>query len=342
MTIRETVPGDLLPQTFHTMDEFNLFRRIKRVPFALLAVLLLCACDGITVTKPMLKMIVAGANKENTAPAYADSLEKRIGVSYVFDGTPAQVFDIYYADKAVRRDAVLIDIHGGFYVAGKRQNNRGFASVFLKEGYDVVLVEYRVNDGTLDVSAGLSDCAAALDYLASEARALGLNKGRMFLTGDSAGGHLALYMAEGAEDSSVPIRPKVFKPRGVLLNCPAYDFASFAEAGNFSKEAKAWYLGPRYEDKAWMQSLSPRTFIGSYTGPLLVSTCTKDFIRGQSLLLREDCDSLSRAVEFVDIASDDKKVGHVHNVVNQALPESREVNARMIAFMNSMIDHDNH
>ena len=30
---------------------------------------------------------------------------------------------------------------------GKRENNRGFASVFLREGYDVVLLEYRVNNG---------------------------------------------------------------------------------------------------------------------------------------------------------------------------------------------------
>ena len=302
-------------------------------PLALVAVLLLTGCGGIKVSKPMLQMIVAGSNKVSAAPAYADSLEKRLGVPYVSDGTPAQVMDIYYADKAVRKDAVLIDIHGGFYVAGKRQNNRAFASVFLKEGFDVVLVEYRVNDGTIDVSAALVDCAAALDYLCSNAAALGLNKDRMFLTGDSAGGHLALYMAEGAEDPSVPYRPEMFKPRGVLLNCPAYDFASFAEGGGFTREAKAWYLGPRYEDKDWMTSLSPRTFIGSYMGPLFVSTCTHDFIRGQSLLLKEDCDSLSRTVEFIDIASDDKKVGHVHNVINQILPESREVNSRMIAFM---------
>lgn len=309
---------------------------MRNIPLALVAVLLLNGCGGIKVTKPMLQMIVAGSNKVSAAPAYADSLEKRIGVPYVSDGTPAQVMDIYYADKAVRKDAVLIDIHGGFYVAGKRQNNRAFASVFLKEGYDVVLVEYRVNDGTIDVSAALGDCAAALDYLCSNAAALGQNKDRMFLTGDSAGGHLALYMAEGAEDPSVPFRPEMFKPRGVLLNCPSYDFASFSEGDGFTKEAKAWYLGPRYEDKDWMTSLSPRTFISSYTGPLFVSTCTHDFLRGQALLLKEDCDSLSRTVEFIDIASDDKKVGHVHNVINQTLPESREVNSRMIAFMNRL------
>lgn len=301
---------------------------------ALFCILLLSGCSGIKISKPMLQMIVSGSNKVSTEPAYADSLDKRIGVLYVTGGTPSQVVDIYYADKAIRKDAALIDIHGGFYVAGKRQNNRAFASVFLKEGYDVVLVEYRVNDGTLDVSAALGDCAAALDYLCSNAAALGLNKDRMFLTGDSAGGHLALYMAEGAEDPSVPFHPEMFKPRGVLLNCPAYDFASFAEGDGFTKEARAWFIGPRYEDKAYLESLSPRTFIGSYKGPLFVSTSRHDFIRGQALLLKQDCDSLGRKFEFLDIPSDDKNAGHVHNVINQDLPESKTVNNRMLEFMN--------
>ncbi len=59
---------------------------------------------------------------------------------------------------------------------GKRENNRGFASVFLREGYDVVLLEYRVNNGITDVSDELADCAAALDYLTAHFQELNLNK----------------------------------------------------------------------------------------------------------------------------------------------------------------------
>lgn len=308
---------------------------MKRSVIAIAAAALVLGFSGcsLKVTRPMLQMLVSGTNKVSTDPAYADSLEKRLDVPYVDNGTPAQVVDIYYAAGEKRKDAVLIDIHGGFYVAGKRQNNRRFASVFLKEGYDVVLLEYRVNDGTTDVSDELADCAAALDYLATHARELGLNPGRMFLTGDSAGGHLALYMAEGGADASVPIRPKVFKPKGVMLNCPAYDFASFANAKGFSKDAIAWFVGPRYQDRQWLESVSPRTYIGSYAGPLFVSTCTHDFIRSQALLIKSDCDALGRKIDFLDIESDDKKVGHVHNVTNQSLPESRRVNDRMLTFM---------
>ena len=254
------------------------------------------------------------------------------------DGDPEQVFDVFYARPENRKDAVIIDIHGGFYIAGKREFNRPFAEVFAKAGFDVVSVEYRLNDRVRDVSDELRDCAAALDYLCVHAEELGLNKERMFLTGDSAGGHLALYMAEGSENPSMPVRPVLFKPRGVLLNCPAYDFGQYGEAEGYTKDFKEWFVGPRYKDKEYLESLSPRTFIGSYTGPLFLSTCTNDFIRAESLKLKADCDALGREIVFVDIASEDKKVGHVHNVTYPDLPDSRDVNAAMIAFMNSCLE----
>lgn len=309
--------------------------RIRLTALMALTLFLLAGCSGIKITKSMLKMGLASSMKTSTELFYADSCDKRIGVSYVADGDPAQVLDIYYADPDLRKGAVLIDIHGGFYVAGRRENNRAFASVFLKEGYDVVLLEYRLNDGQRDVSDELADCAAGLDYLASHAGELGLDKDRMFLTGDSAGGHLALYMAEGAEDRSLPIHPEIFTVRGVLINCPAYDYATFGNSKSFSKSALEWFIGSRYEDREWMTSMSPRTFFNSYRGPLFVSTCTNDFIRSQSLLIKEDSEALGRPLVFVDIASDDKQVGHVHNVTDVDLPESREVNARMIEFLDA-------
>ncbi len=288
---------------------------------------------GLKINKTMLKMIVSASTKLNNTVCYADSCEKRIGVPYVENGAPGQVVDIYYADKAIRKDIVLVEMHGGFYVGGDRRKCRPFASVFLKEGFDVVLVEYRLNDGKVDVADELSDCAAALDYLTLHAEELGLNKDRMFVTGDSAGGHLALYMAESSQNRSMPIHPEFFVARGALLNCPAYDYASFGNSPGFTVSALEWFIGPKYDNMEWLESVSPKTFISDYTGPLFVSTCTKDFIRAQSLMIKADCDSLGRPFEFLDIESDKRAVGHVHNVLNPNLPESQTVNSRMMEFM---------
>ena len=296
------------------------------------AVTLLTGCGDVKLTKTMMKAILKASMKipENTV---AQDYEGKIDIPYVDDASPAQMLDIFYAPEDVRKDAVLIDFHGGFYVAGQKEGNRAFASAFLKEGFDVVLVSYRLNDGKLDVSDELADCAAAADYVTLHAEELGLNKDRMFVTGDSAGGHLALYIAEGSQDHTLPIHPEHFKPLGALLSCPAYDFAAYSDADMYAKSFKEWFLGPKYEDKEWMKSMSPRTHLGSYSGPLFLSTCTNDFIRGESLKLKADCEAAGRPLTFVDIESDDKKVAHVHNVTSIDLPESQQVNAAMVEFM---------
>ena len=309
---------------------------MRRLGFIAVLSVLLC-CSACKLSTPIMKLLIKANYKNLPVSTVLEDYANRIGVPYVENGEPEQVVDILFAGPENRKDAVVIDIHGGFYIAGKREFNRIFAEVFLKEGFDVVLVEYRLNDRERDVSDELRDCAAALDFLSVHAGELGLNKDRMFLTGDSAGGHLALYMAEGSENSSMPVRPEAFKPMGVLVNCPAYDFGQYGESDGYTEDFKGWFLGPRYKDKEYLQSLSPRTFIGSYTGHLFLSTCTNDFIRSESLKLKADCDALSREIVFVDIASDDRKVGHVHNVSHPDLPESREVNAAMIAFMNNCL-----
>ncbi|MBQ6821322.1 MAG: hypothetical protein IJP39_02790, partial [Bacteroidales bacterium] len=88
---------------------------MKRLSFTLISVILLLGFSGcsVKVTRPVLKMIVSGANKVSSEPAYADSLEKKLSVPYIENGTGEQVVDIYYAAPDVRKDAVLIDIHGG-------------------------------------------------------------------------------------------------------------------------------------------------------------------------------------------------------------------------------------
>ena len=303
---------------------------------AVIAALLMLSTDSWgapVVTKTLLEWALAPVNKLSKVKCYADSCEHLIGIPYLDDGNERHVVDVYYA-KENRKNAVVIEVHGGFYVAGLRQNHRPYASVFLKDGYDVVLVEYRLVDGdSIDVSDQLRDVSAAADYVTVHADELGLNKDRMFIVGSSAGGHLAMYVAEGSANEAMPIRPHHFKPRGVILNCPSYDYASYNSTGIFYPKAMAYFLGPRYMDGEWMTAMSPRTCFSAYQGPLFVSSSREDFLRSQALLIMDDCGTSARPLEFVFIDSKRKKAGHVHNVSKPHLKESIEVNRRIIAFL---------
>ena len=71
--------------------------------------------------------------------------------------------------------------------------------------------------------------------------------------------------------------------------------------------------------------------------PIFLSTCKFDFIRPQSLMLKEDIDTYNLKHTYLDIDSDNKKVDHVHNVVRPYLEESKTVNDAMDKFMKENI-----
>ena len=288
-------------------------------------------------SKPFMKILFWWTAKKDrkrrkTFPM-PEGIESKIGLPYVENGDPRQVVDIYYAKGEKRKNKVVVDIHGGFYVMGDRDNNFPFANTFLQEGYDLVLIEYRLNDGKRDVFDELSDCATAIDFLVEHAEELGLNMDDMYLTGDSAGGHMALYMAEGIFNESMPIRPRKAYVKGVMVNCPAYDFAAYGGMADFSDGFKKWYLGPRYKDVEWAKTMSSRTYIESYKGPLFLTTCTNDFLRNDVMKLKADREEKGLPLEFLDIVSEDKKIGHVHNVIDPRFPESQKVNRAMVEFL---------
>lgn len=293
------------------------------------------------ITRHFLEVAHVHVNKLDKKKYYADECEHIIDIPYVENGHERQVIDVYYA-KENRKDAVLIEIHGGFYTTTPRQNHRKFVSEFLKEGFDVVLLEYRLVDGVhFDISDQLADCAAAVDYIYLHADSLHLNKDRMFLTGNSSGAHLALYTAEGSVDKTMPIHCEFFRTQGVLLNCPAYDYAAFNDTWFFTKDALEWFIGPRYRDRDWLMEMSPRTHFRNYHGPLFVSTSRKDFLRMQAMVLVGDCYILDRTVDFVHIESKHSQTGHVHNVNHPEVEESKEVNAKMVEFMNRVLEAQN-
>ncbi|MGL3805472.1 alpha/beta hydrolase fold domain-containing protein [Paeniglutamicibacter sp. R2-26] len=111
----------------------------------------------------------------------------------------------------------VLAIHGGGMVLG----NRFFATpelIGLAERYSMVglSVEYRLSPehpGT----AATEDCHAALVWLAEHADELGVDLGRLLVSGASAGGGLAAAVALMARDRSGPAIA------GQLLNTPMLD-----------------------------------------------------------------------------------------------------------------------
>ncbi len=103
---------------------------------------------------------------------------------------------VYKPKMATTPTPVLIWMHGGGYVVGKPEQDDGCCSQYVQElGITVVSVDYRYAP-KYPFPIGLDDCYAALKWVVSQARELGIDLNRIAIGGASAGGGLAAALVQ--------------------------------------------------------------------------------------------------------------------------------------------------
>lgn len=116
---------------------------------------------------------------------------------------PVEVF-WYDPDPGAADRAALLHIHGGGMVIGSARDMQSGPSMLAASlGVPVASVEYRLAPEA-PFPGPQEDCFAALEWLANEAAALGVDPRRIALIGESAGGGLAAAVAQMARDTGGP------------------------------------------------------------------------------------------------------------------------------------------
>ena len=105
--------------------------------------------------------------------------------------------DVYYRRGVSTPQPTLVYMHGGFWVAGAKETAIMGLLPWLEMGWNVVNVEYRLGtaaDATTLAPAAVDDCFCALRFIAALPANYNIDKNKIVVTGESAGGHLALSM----------------------------------------------------------------------------------------------------------------------------------------------------
>lgn len=174
----------------------------------------------------------------------------------------------------------LIMIHGGTWRSGGRQDWRDSCRRAADAGVAGIAIDYRLVDGTSSHAwpAQLVDAQLAVRWVRANAGRYGIDPDRICAIGDSAGGHITLFLASldgivagDYADTLKGVSPKV--DCGVDWFGPI-DLSGVLTRSSFLRPMFAGVDPARYAEAE--RSASPIFAVGAGTAPMLIVQGTQD------------------------------------------------------------------
>jgi acetyl esterase/lipase len=138
--------------------------------------------------------LVARAQLSETA-AFASQLQNQYrivpNITYLTANNWEAKLDLYLPKELSGPNPTLIYIHGGGWTGGSKEGSLFTFMPYLEKGWSVVNVEYRLARVSL-APAAVEDCLCALRWVMHNAKTYNFDTNNLVVTGNSAGGHLAL------------------------------------------------------------------------------------------------------------------------------------------------------
>ena len=253
---------------------------IKRRVFYL-AVLVYCLALGVSASYSQAASLPA----KGPAPAVIKN------VPYSDGGDARKSFDLYLPAKSQAKPPLLIFVHGGFWLLPDDDYRIGasLAENLVNDGVAVALVRYRLAPAHRH-PAQAQDVAAAVARLLKNADKYGFDAKRVYLSGHSAGGHLASLVAL---DKSHLAKQGISADAlaGVISFSGLYDLAPTWSISNNQKLATEKAFG---NDPAVLKRASPIHYVRPDAPPFLILSAFADF-PGFALDARKFADALRSA-----------------------------------------------
>ncbi|RMF11792.1 MAG: alpha/beta hydrolase [Candidatus Dadabacteria bacterium] len=213
---------------------------------------------------------------------------------------------------------VVVGIHGGAWMIGRKENLRHAGTWFAKHGFLTVLINYRLAPAHR-WPAQAEDVRDALIWVRRNAEAFGGRPDRIGVFGDSAGGHLSAWGAAvtaRAEDPELPTIAAAAHWYGV------FDFEKFSRV--------PWHRTPQIlealfgDDRSRWREASPRYHLddpGRPLPPTMLFAAGGDPLWSQSLMYARELRQRGVEVELK------KYKRNIHGFLN--LPMSPECRASL-------------
>jgi len=262
--------------------------------------------------------------------AIPDNYTKQLDVVYTSGPGFQEKLDLYIPNKTGSLAPAIINIHGGGWVSGSKDQQGGF-NPYFKNGFLVCNIEYRMTKEA-KAPAAVEDARCALAYLKKNAKDLGIDVNRIVVMGGSAGGHLALMTGLLENDHRFDKNcadVKDMKVAAIIDKWGITDVWAWAYCCK-SHSAKNW-LGDKQTDEAFAKTVSPMTYLKKTSPPIFI--CHGD---ADSTVPIEESYLLHDKLKEIGIKTDLMVVPHGGHSLAGAKEQLKVMDERILVFLKEL------
>lgn len=275
--------------------------------------------------------------KENEAHFLKKQLvydvDEKKNLNYMGDGNTFHNLDIYEPKGSAETLPVIVQIHGGGYISLDKFINEAQGKYFAKQGFRVVNINYSLQPEA-DFTEVMREIFCAMRWVEENGQKYGMDTDRLFVYGDSAGGHYAMLAGiiqkNPAMQAYYKIAPLRHGIRGIAVSCPMYEIQGIRENNDFASLFLRRILlpGRRKKDDAYVSHVSIPTLLEREEFPeiFLLTTPTDEVLYREVRSLHELLEQKGIAHRYREYTSAERTLGHVFHATDPEFPESEQAN----------------
>lgn len=220
----------------------------------------------------------------NARSKFKDKVVFHDDLHYTSPASKDNGFDLYLPKGVTPPTAAIVFVHGGYWRNQTRSYYRAFTGLYenfglslASRGIATAVIDYRLFPQATPAEQ-IADVTAAVAYLKAHAAEFNIDAKAIFVSGHSAGGHLALLAAWKERNADIC---------GVVALSPILDVAHMRQnkEADFNKELTVPFFGKGERDGEY----SPAPYASAQSQPALLLFGENDYayLVEQSRLYRE-------------------------------------------------------
>lgn len=221
---------------------------------------------------------IAKAKQAENYNLYKDGLTEHLDIAYIDDNSYDHLLDVYYPSNAEEAIPVIVNVHGGGLVAGEKEINTVQSRYFAQQGFAVVNMNYTRLPDT-NYAGMLQNVYDVLHWIEVHAEEYPFDLSRVYMTGDSGGGHLVSIAAAVIWSPELEawygLEAPSFRVQKFALTCPMVGTAELVHPKSLAYFIFHFAIGPEiYKNEEAMAMADIYTVAGKsdYPPVLLLTT----------------------------------------------------------------------